>query len=136
LKSLAVLQRLAKQAVDQERQVLLAIGNEIATVEAEIEGLRQAIDRESAASHDFRSSGATLHAFIQAGKGRIRQCEERLLTLQQAHAVQLERVQQQRVEEKRYERLAERRAEQIARDEAMKEQKAIDELAVISKRRV
>jgi flagellar export protein FliJ len=128
LKSIAVLQRLAKQAVDQERQALLAIGNEIQSLEGEIQRAREAIGREAAASPDFMTSGATLQAFIQASKARIDDMDLRIKALQQAFELQLERVRQQRVEEKRYERLAERRAEKAEAEAAAKEQKAIDEL--------
>jgi flagellar export protein FliJ len=128
LKALAVLQRLAKQAVDQERQALLAIGNEIKSLEGEIQAARETIGREAGASPDFMTSGATLPAYIQRTKRHINDMELRIQALQQAFELQLERVRQQRVEEKRYERLAARRAEQAETEAAAKEQKAIDEL--------
>jgi flagellar export protein FliJ len=128
LKSLGVLKRLAKLAVDQERQALVAIGNEIQSLEGEIRAARETIGREAAASPDFMTSGVTLPAFIQASKLRISEMELRIQALGQAFELQLERVRQQRVEEKRYERLAERRAEQAEAEAAAKEQKAIEEL--------
>ncbi|MEZ5935325.1 MAG: hypothetical protein R3F54_26060 [Alphaproteobacteria bacterium] len=134
MKSLATLQRLAKMAVDQERQALLAIGGEIADLETAIERQRQAIEREAAASLDVMTSGVTLIAYIEAGKARIRELETRRQALRQAYDIQLERVRAQRVEEKRYERLAERRAEQAAREADAKEQKMIDELVTISRK--
>lgn len=135
MKSLAVLQRLAKQAVDQERQALLAIGNEIQGLEGEIQTARETIGREAEASPDFMTSGATLPAFVQASKMRINEMELRIQALQQAFELQLERVRQQRVEEKRYDRLAERRAEQAEAEAAAKEQKDIDELVACRHRR-
>lgn len=126
--------RLAKQAVDQERQALLAISNEIADIDAEIEASRQTMQREGSASLDFMTSGATLSAYLDAGKARIRGLMDRRQVLEQAYDIQLERVRLQRVEEKRYERLAERRAQQAAREEVIKEQKAIDELVITGRK--
>lgn len=128
MRTLAILQRLAKQAVDQERQALLAIGNEIKSLEGEIETARETIGREADAHPDFMTAGSTLPAYIKASKMRIHEMELRIQALQQAFELQLERVRQQRVEEKRYERLAERRLERAQQETAAKEQKAIDEL--------
>ena len=135
MRSLDVLQRLAKQAVDRERQVLQAIGGEIATVEADIEIRQEAIEREASAPLDFMTSGATLNAFIRARKIQIQMQRERLAGLQQAYDAQIERVRQERVEQKRYELLIERRAKQAALEAAAKEQKTIDELVTISAKR-
>lgn len=96
---------------------------------------RQMIEREASLSLDFMTSGATLSAYIAAGKARIQNLQRRLEELQKDYDVQLERVQRERVEEKRYERLAERQAEQAALDVAAKEQKTIDELVIMSGRR-
>ncbi len=134
MKSLSILQRIAKQAVDRERQALQVIGSEIATVEADIENRRQAIEREASASPDFMTSGATLNAFIRAGEIQIKVRRERLRELQEAYAIQIERLRQERVEQKRYELLIERRAKQAALEAAAKEQKTIDELVAISNR--
>ncbi len=134
MKSLAVLQRLAKQAVDQERQALVAIGNEIEDLKAEIQTAHHAMEQEAGASLDVKTSGATLPAYLQASRARIYDLEQRVQALQQAFELQLERVRQQRVEEKRYARLAERRAEKAAAEAALKEQKTIEEL-VISRHR-
>jgi flagellar export protein FliJ len=136
LKALAVLQRLAKLAVDHERQALLAIGGEIADLEGEIDRWRQAIARESADFPDVMTSGATLAAYVAASKARMRELETRCQALRQAYDIQRERVRAQRIEEKRYQRLAERRAEQAAREAAAKEQKTIDELVTITGKKV
>ncbi len=135
MRSLNVLQRLAKQAVDRERQALQAIGSEIANVEADIETRLQAIECEASAPLDFMTSGATLTAFIQAGKAGIQAQRERHVRLQEAYEAQIERVRQERVEQKRYERLIERRSKQAALEAAAKEQKTIDELVMIGGKR-
>jgi len=135
LKSLAVLQRLAKQAVDQERQALVAIGNEIEDLKAEVQTAHHAMEREAGASLDVKTSGATLPAYLQASRVRIHDLEQRIQALQQAFELQLDRVRQQRVEEKRYARLAERRAEKAAAEAALKEQKTIEELVISRHRR-
>ncbi|MEM8948960.1 MAG: flagellar FliJ family protein [Pseudomonadota bacterium] len=131
MRSLHVLQRLAKQAVDRERQALQAIAGEIADVEAAIETRQKAIEHEASAPLDFMTSGATLDAFIQAGRVQIQVLRKRLAELQSSYDAQIERVRQERVEQKRYELLIERRAEQAARETAAKEQKTIDELVTI-----
>ena len=132
MRSLDLLQRLAKQAVDRERQVLQAIVSEIESVEATIENRLKAIERESQAPLDFMTSGATLDAFIQAGKAQIETLKKRLSELQSSFDAQIERVRRERVEQKRFERLIERRAEQTALEAAAKEQKTIDELVAIN----
>ena len=131
MKALGVLQRLAGQAVDRERRALLAIGAEITQVEGQIENWVRTMENEASASPDFRTSGATLPAFIETGKARIRALEERLADLQKAHDAQLDCVRRERVEEKRFERLAERRRKQAAQDAAAREQKTIDDLAAM-----
>ncbi|MEM7042047.1 MAG: flagellar FliJ family protein [Pseudomonadota bacterium] len=134
MKSLRVLERLAEQAVDRERQALLAIDGKIAEVEGQILALRQAIGREAAARLDFMTSGATLSAYIEASTKRLEQLNGVLEQLRDARQAQLERVLAERIEQKRYERLAERRASQAVLEAAAKDQKAIDELVTISRR--
>lgn len=131
MSALDVLQRLAKQAVGQERQALLAIGDELAGVEGEIGDMQRAIDLEASAPLDFMTSGVTLAAFIKAKKRRMHALKSRLQQLQQAYEAQLGRVRDERVEQNRYELLAERRTRQAALEAAAKEQKAIDELVTI-----
>lgn len=134
MRSLRVLERLAEQAVDRERQALLAIDGKIAEVEGQILALRQAIGREAAAPLDFMTSGATLSAYIEASTKRLEQLNGVLEQLRDARQAQLERVLAERIEQKRYERLAERRASQAVLEAAAKDQKAIDELVTISRR--
>lgn len=134
MRSLDILQRLAKQAVDRERQALQAISGEIADVEADIEARLKTIECEASASLDFMTSGATLTAFIRAGKVQIQARRERLKGLQVAYEMQIERVRQERVEQKRYELLIERRAKQEALEMVAKEQKTIDELVTIARK--
>ncbi|MGI9509729.1 MAG: hypothetical protein ACR2QJ_10330 [Geminicoccaceae bacterium] len=131
MRSLDVLRRLARQAVEQERRALLAIGTEIEAVEGDIEAMRRAIGIEASKPLDFMTSGATLAAFIAANKQRMRDLEVRRQQLQLAYDAQLERMRDERTEEKRYELLAERRARQAALEAAAKEQKTIDELVAI-----
>ena len=132
MRSLAILQRLAKQAVDQERRALQEISAGMAAAEAEIDDARHAIERESALDIDVMTSGATLTAFIEASNRRIEGLKARLRQLEQAYSAQIERLHHVRIEEKRYELLAERRAKELALEAEKKEQKAIDELAVIA----
>lgn len=132
MKSLDVLQRLAKLAVDQERRALQTISAEITAVEGKIEDARRAIESEGLAALDFMTSGATLVAFIRANNQRIQDLKDQLHQLEQAYSAQIERLHQERIEQKRYELLAERRAEEEALAAAAKEQKAIDELVAIS----
>ena len=133
MKSLHILQRLAGQAVDRERQVLQAINNDIAAVEAAIETCLISIDGEAAQPLDFMTSGATLIAYIDAQKKRILDLNRQLAELNQRRDKQVERVRQERTEQKRFERLAERRSLQQAQEEETKQQKAIDELANIKR---
>ncbi|MDH3658529.1 MAG: flagellar FliJ family protein [Alphaproteobacteria bacterium] len=132
MKSLDVLQRLAKQAVDRERQALQAINAEIAAIEGDIDEAQRAIEREADASPDFMTSGTTLAAFIAAQNKRMQDLRDRLRQLEHAHGLQIERLQHERSEQKRYERLAERRAREAALEAEAKEQKAIDELVTMN----
>lgn len=131
MRSLIVLQRLAKQAVDRERQALLTIQRDMAEVESQIETWQRSIQRETSADLDFMTSGATLTAFIGSGKSHLLALQERLAELREAHAAQMDRVREERVSQKRYELLTERRAQQAAQDAAKKEQKEIEEIVTI-----
>lgn len=129
--SFDVLARLAKQAVDQERQVLQRINGAIIDVEQRIEDLGAKTRAEAAKGTDFMTVGATLPAFIQANKLRVQAAVDHLQKLQLAHADQLQKLQQRRIELKRYELLIERRQKRLAEDLARKEQKTIDDLVLI-----
>ncbi len=128
MSSLDVLARLAKQAVDQERQALQRINGAMAEHEQRIEDLRASTATEAACGLDFMTTGATLPAYLRANKLRIEAVAAQLRNLRAAHAVQLQKLQDKRVELKRYELLIERREQRLAEDLAAKEQKAIDEL--------
>lgn len=131
MRSLAILERLAKQAVDRERRALRVIVDEITEVEDEITAHRATIERETTSPLDIMTSGVTLTAFVGATKDRIKNLENHLEQLREAYDAQLERVKTERIEEKRYATLAERRKERMAREAAEREQRVIDELAAI-----
>lgn len=131
MRSLAILERLAKQAVDQERKKLQAIIAEITAVEEEIASLECRIEQEAASSLDIMTTGATLNAFIRSKKLRIHGLKAHMMTLEQARDMQIEQVRHERVEEKRFALLAERRARQIRLEEEERERKTIDELVSI-----
>ena len=135
MRSLDTLRRLARQAVDRERQALMAIGGEITAIEEQIEAHRSATERERSADNDFMTSAATLAAFIQTTNAKIDELECRRHRLQEAYDAQVERVREERVGEKRYERMAERRSKQAEREAAVQEQKTIDELVTMSRGR-
>ncbi|MGI9491867.1 MAG: hypothetical protein ACR2QF_05630 [Geminicoccaceae bacterium] len=128
--SLDVMVRLARQAVDRERQALLEINAAMAKIERQIDDLAAMARSEAKKGGDFMTTGATLTAFLRANRQRAMVAVEQLQTLQTAKSDQLLKLQQQRVELKRYELMAERRAKQKAEDLAAKEQRVIDELLV------
>lgn len=129
MKALSTLERLAGQAVDRERQVLQAIADEIAEVERQLRYLRQSIADETSRQLDVMTTGVTLSAFVEASNRRMLALDHRRHQLVAAYDAQAERVKQERIEEKRFQLLAERRAKQMASEAALREQKAIDELA-------
>lgn len=131
MRSLNVLKRLAKQAADRERQVLLGVAADINAVEQQIQQIKRKIEQESASSWDVMTTGRTFSAFVQGSKHRISLLEERLRQLTEAYDTQSERVRKERTEEKRYELIAERRAAREASEAALREQKEIDELVSI-----
>ncbi len=130
MSSLDVLARLAKQAVDQERQALQQINNAIAEHEQRIEDLRIATAAEARHGADFMTVGATYPAYVRANKLRVEAAIAELRNLRSAHADQLQKLQDKRVELKRFELLIERREQRLAEEMAAKEQKAIDELVI------
>ncbi len=133
--SFDVMVRLAKQAVDYERQALQEINAAIAEAERQIDDLAATARSEANKSVDFMTVGATLSAYLQANKRRSQAAAARIRDLQEVKAGQLQKLQQKRVELKRYEQLAERRAKQKAKHLADKEQKAVDELLVTRQKR-
>lgn len=132
MKTLGVLKRLAKQAVDKERLALQEIADQIAEAEGQIHDLKRSIGDETSTPLDVMTSGATLNAFLVRTRLRIGALESHLIRLGEAREAQLQRVREERVEEKRFERLAQRRAAEQALEAAEREQKTIDELAAIS----
>lgn len=129
--ALDVLARLAKQAVDQERQALQRINAAIDEAERTIRDLKAGTTAEAAFGKDFMTAGTTLPAYLRANKLRVQAVSANVRNLQAAQAEQLQKLQQKRIELKRFERLSERRAKHAADDLAAKEQKAIDELVMI-----
>ena len=128
MRSLDVLKRLAKQAVDRERRTLLQIAAEIGAVEQQILGIKQKIEQESAMQWDVMTTGRTFSAFVDSSKNQIGLLEERLRQLAEAYNTQSEHVRRERTEEKRYALIADRRAAREASEAALREQKEIDEL--------
>ena len=126
--ALDVMVRLAKQAVDRERQALQEINVAMTKIEQHIEDLAALARSEANKGGDFMTTGATLVAYLRANKQRAKAAAEQLQKLQSAKSEQLSKLHQQRVELKRYERMVERRAKQKAEDLAAKEQRVIDEL--------
>jgi flagellar export protein FliJ len=127
--------RLARQAVDRERQVLQEINAAMAKIEQHIDNLAAMARSEADKGGDFMTTGATLVAFLRANKQRAKAAAEHLQNLQTVKSEQLLKLHQQRVELKRYERMAERRAKQRAEDLAAKEQRVIDELLTTKSKR-
>jgi len=120
--------RLAKQAVDRERQELQAINAAISKVEQQIDELAVMARSEADKGADFMTVGTTLSAYLRANKLRTQAATGQLRDLQNAKIEQLRKLQQQRVELKRYELIAERRMKQEAKSLAAKEQRAVDDL--------
>jgi len=131
LSSFDVLARLAKQAVDEERQKLHRINVAILETEKRIDELRAKARTEAGNGQDFMTIGATLPAYLQANKLRVQQAAHHLRQLEAAHADQLQKLQQQRIEWKRSEKLAERQRKRIADEIEAKERKEISELVTI-----
>lgn len=130
------LARLAKQAVDAERQVLQTIDATILEAEQKVENLRAQAAVEAGHGQDFMTTGATLSAYLRANKLKIQEAQKRLQALRAAHGIQLKKLQQQLVEQKRCEALVERQRKRLADEAAAKEQKEIDDFVTIKSGRV
>jgi flagellar export protein FliJ len=127
---IAVLVRLAGLAVERERRAL-------AVLDAPIEALRRRIadwhaeaERERRTAVDL-ASARLLGAYLEASRRRLGAAESELARLEQARAQQAARLLEQRRELKRLELLRQRHEQRRRTEAARREQRAIDELALL-----
>ena len=126
--ALAVLVRLARQALDEERHALSATDRAIAVLCGQLAELRAAAERERRAACGLADGSARLVAYLRRLHGRIHRLETELRRLEHQRETVAARLAERHVELKRLELLVGRRAEQARIERMRHEQKATDEL--------
>jgi flagellar export protein FliJ len=128
--ALALLARLAAQEVERERQALAAIDAQLDEQRRSLEQERASIGRERAAASDLTGARA-LATWLVASRRRVQLAESELADLERARTAQLGRLVEQRLDLKRMELLEGRQQERRQAAEQAREQRMIDELALI-----
>ena len=127
---LALLARLAGQEVERARQDLAAIDAQIDGRRQEIAREQSAVEREAAAASGLEGA-RQLATWLAASRQRRRLAERELERLEAARAAQLARLGEQRLELKRLELLQARRQERQRAATRQLEQRAADEQALL-----
>jgi flagellar biosynthesis chaperone FliJ len=127
---LAVLARLAGQAVERAREALAAVDAQLVERRAQIAQAQCEIEREAAAASGL--DGARLLAtWLVARRRQLARAEGEIVHLEDARAAQLARLVERRLELKRLELLQARQRERAAAEARASEQRASDEVASI-----
>lgn len=128
--ALAVLGRLARQQLDEQRRALHAIDRALAAVRDELDGLRQQLEEERRAAATLADGERLLASYQRRILERERTLRAELDRLARERAAAAERLAEHRLETRRLEILVERRAERLRANNLKKRQKAADELAL------
>jgi flagellar export protein FliJ len=128
--ALALLARLAAQEVERERQALAAIDAQLDEQRRRLEQERASIGRERAAASDLTGARALATWLVASGR-RVQLAEKELADLERARTAQLGRLVEQRLELRRMELLQGRQRERRQAAEQAREQRMIDEFALI-----
>ena len=129
--ALAVLARVARQALDDERHGLLRTDQAIAALCHQLAGLREAAERERHTACALADGHARLMAYLRRMSGRATALDANLRRLEQQREAQAARLAARHVELKRLEVLLERRAQRSRAERMRRDQKAIDELVMV-----
>jgi len=130
MEPLAVLARLAGLEVERERRALAALDAPIETLRRRIADWGAEAELERRTAVDL-ASARLLGAYLEASRRRLGAAESELVRLEQARAQQAARLLEQRRELKRLELLRARHEQRRRTEAARREQRAIDELAVL-----
>jgi flagellar export protein FliJ len=133
--ALAVLARLARQALDEERQRLLGTDEAIAAVCDQRAGLREAAELERRAAGGFTDGNARIVTYLRRVAARAQRLQAELRRLEHQRAAEAARLAERHVELKRLEILVERRAERARAERIRREQQTTDELVVLRQHR-
>ena len=125
-----MLARLAGQEVERERQELGALDAELEQQRASITRKQAAIERECHAAGEPESA-RLLATWLPAARQRLHVAQGELEGLEGARAAQLARLVERRLELKRMELLQARRQARREADARVREQRTIDELALL-----
>jgi flagellar export protein FliJ len=126
--ALAVLTRLARQALDEERRALAQIDQAIDGIRALLVEARAAATRERRAAGALVDGHARLLAYLGRMNGQTASLEAELRRLGERREEHGARLSERHLELRRLEILVERRAERARTARLRREQKAIDEL--------
>jgi flagellar export protein FliJ len=132
---LAVLARLARQALDAERQALAETDQATDVTRAMLADLRQSAEGERRAARGLVDGNARLVTYLRRVRGQERELEAELCRLENQREAQTARLAERHAELKRLEILVERRAERARAERLRREQKAIDELVLLRRPR-
>jgi flagellar biosynthesis chaperone FliJ len=133
--ALALVARLARQALDQERGALVRIDQAIGVTRDMLIEAREAAEREHRAACALADGNVRLLAFLRRTDGRAEALAAELRTLENQRQAQAARLSERHLELRRLEILIERRAERDRVEAAWREQTAMDELVQLRRSR-
>jgi flagellar export protein FliJ len=133
--ALAVLACLARQELDAQRQALAQTDQAADLTRARLIDLRETAEREWHAAHALTDGNAWLMTYLHRLQGQAKELEAELCRLENQREAQAARLAERHAELKRLEILVERRAERARTESLRREQKAIDELVLLGRRR-
>jgi flagellar export protein FliJ len=133
--ALAVLVRLARQTLDTERRALAQTDQATDVTRAMLADLRQAAEGERRAARGLVDGNTRLVIYLRRVQGQEKELEAELCRLENQREAQTARLAERHAELKRLEILVERRAERARAERLRREQKAIDELLLMRRRR-
>jgi hypothetical protein len=126
--ALAVMARLARQALDEERRALIRIDQAIGLTRDLLSEAHEAAERERRAACALADGNVRLLAYLRRMHDRAAALAAELRRLESARQAQAVHLSERHLEQRRLEILIERRAERARVEAAWNEQTAVDEL--------
>jgi flagellar biosynthesis chaperone FliJ len=125
--ALAVMARLARQALDEERRALIRIDQAIGLTRDLLSEAHEAAERERRAACALADRNVRLLAYLRRMHDRAAALAAELRRLESARQAQAVRLSERHLEQRRLEILIERQAERARVEAAWNEQTAVDE---------
>ncbi|MBV8547836.1 MAG: hypothetical protein JO126_00055 [Alphaproteobacteria bacterium] len=135
MKSLQTLIKLQKTRVDEQRQLLAQLENQLAYIERRIAELEVYKAREQVTADQNEEARATYGAFVKGAVAKGREMEKERLTATEAVRIAHDKLAELFEEQKRYEIAEQARIDAEAKEESKRERQELDEVGSIGHQR-